>query len=238
MSFLTAEWRKLAIANYIIDEDILLPFLPAGTELDKWNGKCYISLVGFLFQDTKLLGVTIPFHSKFEEVNLRFYVKYQENGTWKRGVVFIKEIVPRLALSIVANTMYRENYETMPMTHKWIEDKDGLEVEYRWHCKKQWQLFSVKADPTLTEIHDNSEEEFITEHYWGYTKYNDFKTYEYEVKHPKWQQYKVNSFTISVDFGLTYGKGFEFLNKEHPSSVMLAEGSKISVENKNVLYKR
>ena len=128
MSFLTAEWRKLAFANYAIDKELLTPYLPVGTELDLWNGTCYVSLIGFLFKNTKLLGFSIPFHANFEEVNLRFYVKYKDGENWKRGVVFIKEIVPKFALSAVANTIYNENYETMPMTHSWSETEDERAV--------------------------------------------------------------------------------------------------------------
>ena len=93
MSFLKAEWRKLVMANYTVPEELLLPYLPAKTVLDTWNGQYYVSLVGFMFVNTRMLGVKVPFHVDFEEVNLRFYVKYNDNGTWKRGVVFIKEIV-------------------------------------------------------------------------------------------------------------------------------------------------
>jgi len=235
MSFLTAEWRKLAIANYSIDQNLLLPYLPVGTELDLWNGTCYVSLIGFLFKNTKLLGFSIPFHANFEEVNLRFYVKYQDGDTTKRGVVFIKEIVPKFALSAVANTIYNENYETMPMTHSWMENDVERSVEYRWRCKNEWQSFSLTANKGLSEIPANSEAEFITEHYWGYARYSDKKTNEYEVRHPKWAQYKVKSFNIAVDFGLTYGENFEFLNRQEPVSVMLAEGSDISVEGKKVI---
>jgi len=237
MSFLTAEWRKLAIANYAIDKSILSAYLPVGTELDLWNDTCYVSLIGFLFKNTKLLGFSIPFHANFEEVNLRFYVKRKEGDIWKRGVVFIKEIVPKFALSVVANTIYNENYETMPMTHSWTETEDDRTVEYRWRCKNEWQSFSVNANKGLSEIAAGSETEFITEHYWGYARYSDKKTNEYEVRHPKWAQYKVNSYHIAVDFGLTYGENFRFLNKEQPVSVMLAEGSDISVEGKSVIYK-
>jgi len=232
MSFLTAEWRKLAIANYAIDQEILRPYLPAGTELDIWNDTCYVSLIGFLFKNTKLLGFSVPFHANFEEVNLRFYVKYTEGDTVKRGVVFIKEIVPKFALSVVANTVYHEHYEAMPMTHRWSETEDEREVEYSWRCKNEWQVFSVKANKALSEILPDSEAEFITGHYWGYTKCNETQTNEYEVKHPKWAQYKVKEFKIAVDFAHTYGSQFDCLNHQQPVSVMLAEGSDISVEGK------
>src|SRR6478736_2670783 len=105
-TFLTAEWRKLAIANYVVDPKLLLPYLPYKTELDTWNGKCYVSLVGFRFVNTRLKGIPIPFHIHFEEVNLRFYVRYKDESGWKRGVTFIREIVPRPALTFIANNLY------------------------------------------------------------------------------------------------------------------------------------
>ena len=132
MSFLKAEWRKLAIANYELDPALLKKYIPSKTELDLWNGTCYVSLVGFMFLNTKLLGLPIPFHRNFEEVNLRFYVRHNHNGEWKRGVVFIKEIVPKPALTFVANTIYKEHYQTMKMSHSWSELEDHRSVEYNW----------------------------------------------------------------------------------------------------------
>lgn len=237
MSFLTAEWRKLALANYVIDKNILINYLPAGTELDIWNGNCYASLVGFMFVNTKLLGIKIPYHVNFEEVNLRFYVKRFENGEWKRGVVFIKEIVPKRALTFVANTVYNENYETLPMEHIWHTENDERTVQYQWERDNKWNSIEIQASIDSYSIKANSETEFITEHYWGYAKINDHKSSEYEVTHPKWQVYKVHSYDIDVDFGAVYGKEFEFLNSLAPNSVMLAEGSEITVESKRTIRK-
>lgn len=235
MSFLKAEWRKLALANYNIDPNILKPHLPYGTELDLWNGHCYVSLVGFMFLNTRMLGMKIPFHINFEEVNLRFYVKRKEAGKWKRGVVFIKEIVPKPALTFVANTVYGENYETMPMKHTWTEKESSLEVSYEWKKGPKWQHFSVTASDESRDIPMGSETEFITEHYWGYAHVNDKKSNEYEVTHPRWQAYDIKSYDIAVDFGAVYGPDFGFLNGEQPVSVMLAEGSEITVESKRVI---
>ena len=231
MSFLTAEWRKLAIANYVIDQRVLAPYIPVGTELDLWNGNCYVSLIGFLFKNTRLLGFSIPFHANFEEVNLRFYVRYNDNGIWKRGVVFIKEIVPKFALSVVANTIYNENYEAMPMGHLWTEEEEEREVTYRWRYKGEWQSISLNAHRALSEIIKGSEAEFITEHYWGYTKLRDDKTSEYEVVHPKWEIYPIKRYNIEVDFGIVYGANFAFLNDKTPDSVILAEGSEVKVRS-------
>jgi len=233
-TFLQAEWRKLAMANYAVDRNILAKYLPNKTELDLWNNTCYLSLVGFMFQNTKLLGLKIPFHTNFEEVNLRFYVRYNDYGEWKRGVVFIKEIVPKPALTFVANTVYKENYETMPMKHVWETAASNLKVEYQWK-KKRWNGFKIIAETNSTSIAPDSEEEFITEHYWGYAKVGDEKTSEYGVEHPRWEVYKTIDYSIDVDFGYVYGNEFDFLSHEKPKSVFLAEGSEIKVKAGRVL---
>ncbi|WP_316760365.1 DUF2071 domain-containing protein [Pedobacter aquatilis] len=227
--FLTAEWRKLALAQYAVDREILLKYLPPNTELDDWQGKYYVSLVGFMFIDVKLRGLNIPFHTNFEEVNLRFYVRYKDGEELKRGVVFIKEIVPLPAITFVANTIYKENYQTLPMKHVWIEQEHQLEVDYLWKSNKKWNKFSVTTSSKAQEILIGSEEEFITEHYWGYTKIGVNRTSEYGVEHPRWEAYPIKDYSIDVDFGINYGREFAFLSNTKPNSVMLVEGSEIRV---------
>ncbi|TDG36118.1 DUF2071 domain-containing protein [Pedobacter changchengzhani] len=226
--FLTAEWRKLALAQYAVEKEILLKYLPPHTELDDWQGKYYVSLVGFMFLDVKLMGISIPFHTNFEEVNLRFYVKYKEEGIWKRGAVFISEIVPLPAITFVANTIYKEKYQTLPMKHVWNKNAEELIVEYLWK-NSRWNKFAITSSPQIEPMALGSEEEFITEHYWGYTKIGPNKTSEYGVEHPRWEVYPVKEYTIDLDFGENYGKDFEFLNNRKPDSVFLAEGSEIRV---------
>src|SRR5471030_2395832 len=116
--FLTAEWLYLAMLNYEIDPALLARFVPTGTELDFWNGKSYVSIVGFLFRDACVIGIPIPFHRHFEEVNLRFYVRRKSDDGWRRGVVFIKELVPRKAIAFIARKFYNENYVALPMSHR------------------------------------------------------------------------------------------------------------------------
>ncbi|MFW0715201.1 YqjF family protein [Pedobacter sp. N23S346] len=226
--FLTAEWRKLALAQYAVNKEILTKYLPPNTELDDWQGKYYVSLVGFMFLDVKLRGFNIPFHTNFEEVNLRFYVKYKDGLEWKRGVVFIKEIVPLSAITFVANTIYKEKYQTLPMKHLWTTTAGELKVDYLWKAE-EWHSFSITASSKAVDIPIGSEAEFITEHYWGYTKIGANRTSEYGVEHPRWEIYPVKSFKIDVNFQLNYGNDFAFLNDAKPDSVMLAEGSEIRV---------
>ena len=218
------------MANYVIDQEILLKYLPQGTELDLWNGNCYLSLIGFMFKETRVKGVKIPLHVNFEEVNLRFYVKYQEDGSWKRGVVFIKEIVPKRALAIVANTIYKEKYQTLPMRHYWEFSENELVVEYQWK-KGRWNSLKIVSSNDPKDIEVGTEEEFITEHYWGYTKIAKDRTSEYEVLHPRWKAYTTLEYTIDVDFEAVYGSDFAFLKSELPKSVFMAEGSEIEVKS-------
>lgn len=235
MSFLTAEWRKLVFINYIVDPELLQEYVPKGTTLDSYNGKCFVSVIGFLFKNTKVLGCKMPGLHTFEEVNLRFYVKREENDIIKRGVVFIKEIVPKRILSFVANTVYHEHYDTLPMSHNWNITPKTIDISYSWKQQKITQSIAIKASNTPISFPENSEIEFISEHYFGYTKYNENKTFEYEVTHPKWLYYKANEYSVNVDFELNYGKRFAHLTKQKPDSVFLMEGSAITVEPKKSL---
>ncbi len=227
--FLRAEWRRLVMANYLIDPEALKAYVPAGTELDLWNDHCYISLVGFMFCNTRVLGIPIPGHRNFEEVNLRFYVRFKEGDEWKRGVVFIKEIVPRAAITFVANTLYGEHYVTLPMRHAWQEQADRLTVSYGWKWQGRWNQIMVETGPQSHHIPEGSEAEFITEHYWGYTRQSDTRTSEYQVEHPRWQAYRVTNFDIDCDAHSLYGPAFGEAMQENPRSVFMAEGSEILV---------
>jgi uncharacterized protein YqjF (DUF2071 family) len=227
--FLTAEWKNLLMANYAIDPAILQPYLPCQTELDSFNGMHYVSLVGFLFANTKVLGISFPFHRTFEEVNLRFYVRYKEAGEWKRGVVFLKEIVPKHIISFVANSLYGENYRTHPMKHDWkLTDKE-IEVTYSWKAGGEWNYLNATANKNPEPLIAGSEEQFITEHYWGYTFINKTCSGTYQVLHPAWRMHKVSGYKIFCNAKELYGAAFAEALQQEPTSVFLAEGSAISV---------
>lgn len=228
MSFLTAKWENLIMVNYVINPKILEPYLPSGTQLDFFEGNCYISLVGFMFKNTRVLGIKVPYHVNFEEVNLRFYVKQND----KRGVVFIKEIVPKPLITFIANSLYNEHYQTCKMTHD--VDSTNNHYGYHWEIKEKRQSLSVITEQDTIPLIENSEAEFIAEHYYGYTKHKN-KTFEYEVKHPKWKQKNVIDYNINVDFEINYGSEFKILSQLTPKSVFLATGSNISVENKHII---
>lgn len=233
--FLTASWNKLIMANYAVDPGILKEYVPAGTEIDSWNNTCYISLVGFMFTNVKVKGIAVPFHRTFPEVNLRFYVRRKEGDHWKRGVVFISEIVPRPAISFIANTIYKEHYSTLPMKHYTDSNESHIHTAYNWKKKGYWNTLKVTADAMPMALQNGSEEEFITEHFWGYAKGNGRQSVEYQVAHPRWDIHRVKEYVVDCDFGTVYGKEFGFLVMQQPVSVFLAEGSPIKVYNRKLL---
>ena len=232
-TFLSAEWRNLLMANYAIDPAVLQPYVPAHTELDTHNNIHYVSLVGFLFTNTRVRGISVPFHRTFEEVNLRFYVRYKENGLWKRGVVFIKEIVPKRMITFVANTIYKEKYATHAMQHQWDITEEELKVSYRWKVGNEWNHLTAIAEKETASVQEGSAEEFITEHYWGYTQINNQITGQYEVSHPKWNIHKVKEYKVQCSVEALYGKTFAAALAQPPQSVFLAEGSAIKVMKGN-----
>lgn len=228
--FLVAGWKNLLMANYQTDPAILKQYLPPRTELDDFNGIHYASLVGFLFMNTKVRGIGFPFHRTFEEVNLRFYVRYKDQAQWKRGVVFIKEIVPRRLISFVANTLYGEKYACLPMRHNWtMADNGKLSVEYYWKVNGQWDFMKAIADQHSKLYEEGTEENFITEHYWGYTTLRNKLTGQYQVTHPQWRIHTVNSYNIKCSTEALYGKAFLETMQQPPRSVFLAEGSDVAV---------
>jgi len=233
--FLTATWKNLIMANYIIDPAILSSYLPHKTLVDDFNGNIYISLVGFMFEDTRLLGMRIPFHVNFEEVNLRFYVRYNDNGEWKRGTVFIREIVPKRAISFIANAIYHENYCTKRMAHFCKTVEEEIHLGYHWKHRQRWNKLEAMIEPVALLMQPGSEEEFIAEHYWGYSKYNDTTTYEYNVLHPTWKVFPVKDYLVDCDFAGLYGNAFASLENIKPNSVFVAEGSEVAVLKKREL---
>jgi len=223
--FLTAEWRHLAMLNYEIDPAVLQPWLPAGTELDLWNGKTLVSVVGFLFLKTRVWGIAFPFHGNFEEVNLRFYVRRKADDGWRRGVVFIKEIVPRAAIAFAARKFYNENYVALPMRHQ----IDSHSAEYSWRFRHRENRIKVTTRGELQELMPGSEAEFITEHYWGYSRQPDGSTMEYQVEHPRWRVGEATSAELDCDVANLYGESFKEAIQGKPCSAFLAEGSPVTV---------
>ncbi len=232
-TFLTANWRYLLMLNYAVDPELLRPNIPPGVELDTWNGENYLSVVGFLFLSTKVFGVSLPLHSDFEEVNLRFYVRRRAPDGWRRGVVFIKEIVPRRLIATVARTCYNEPYAVMPMTHaiETVNDKlrNGGSVEYAWRYQGKWNSISAKTVGPLQPVIEGSKEDFITKHHWGYTAQPNGTCKEYHVAHEPWNIWQVEKAVLNCDIAPIYGAQFVKPLSALPDSAFVADGSPITV---------
>ena len=216
--------------NYEIAPEMLAPFVPAGTELDSWNEKTFVSVVGFLFLKARVRGIPIPFHQNFEEVNLRFYVRRKAEDGWRRGVVFIKELVPRAAIAFVARTFYNENYLALPLAHRL--EKSGAAIKsalYSWRFNGAENYLKLVTRGAAQPLVAGSEQEFITEHYWGYAKQRNGATMEYRVEHPRWQVWEAQSAELKCDVAGLYGARFSHCLNRPPASAFLADGSDVKV---------
>jgi uncharacterized protein YqjF (DUF2071 family) len=228
--FLEARWNNLLMLNYEVAPEVLVPYLPPFTVLDLWEGKALVSMVGFMFYDTRVIGVKWPFHVNFEEVNLRFYVKYFDGKEWKRGAVFISEIVPKSGIVLIANNLYKEHYRALPMRHSKIPTgNNATEFAYEWKLKGKWNKLSATVSNHFVDIQSGSPEEFIFEHYWGYNKLTGAKTMQYQVEHISWQVAEVTNPIFDADIAELYGEGFVPFLSVKPYSAFFANGSEINV---------
>lgn len=235
--FLTAEWRNLITLNYEVDPAILKPYLPAYIEIDLWEGKCLVSMVGFMFKETRVLGIKWPWHVNFEEVNLRFYVRHYDGKLWKRGTVFVSEIVPKKMIVLIANNLYKEHYRALPMRHSVTKPgPDHTNFLYEWKLNGQWNKIGATVRNSLKPILPGSAEEFIFEHYWGYNKLSYTKTMQYQVEHIRWQVAEVRDFVFEANIKELYGEAFVPYLNATPFSAFWANGSEIAVKVADKLF--
>jgi uncharacterized protein len=229
-AFLTARWENLVILNFEVPPATLAPLVPKGTQLDLWDGRALISLVGFLFADTRVRGFSIPGHREFEEANLRFYARRLESEPDRRAVVFIRELVPRYAIAAIARLLYNEPYLSVPMSHRMRVDADrGGTIEYGWQYGGNEFLLDATVDGPPQLLVPGSEAEFITEHYWGYTRQRDGRTLEYEVEHPPWRVWPAPRVTFRGPADTLYGPVFGEILRGPARSAFVAEGSPVTV---------
>jgi uncharacterized protein len=226
--FLTAEWSYLVMLNYPIERSLIEPLVPPGLELDEYESITYVSLVAFLFLQTRVAGISFPFHRNFEEVNLRFYVRHRAPEGWRRGVVFVREIVPRRAIATLARVFYGEPYSAFPMRHSIEQEAGKLRCRYEWQRDGRLEFIAAAATEESKPIEPGSLEEFITEHYWGYTARGGRCT-QYQVEHPPWRVRRATEAQFEGDVASLYGADFIGPLSTPPTSAFIAEGSTVSV---------
>lgn len=223
--------------NYQVAPEVLASRLPKGTELDAFDGIHFVSVVGFQFLKTRVCGVPIPFHINFEEVNLRFYVKRKAAAGWRRGVCFVRELVPRHAIAWTAKLLYGEPYSAMPMRHTVTREGDRVTARFEWRRRGRWEFVSAVAEGSAKALQPGSIEEFIAEHYYGYTGGRSHTT-EYEVSHESWMVRPIAQFEFSADVASLYGQEFVAPLSKPPLTSFIAEGSPVQVFRCGVLERQ
>ena len=251
--FLTARWTNLVMLNYEVPAENLVPFLPPGTELAAWEGATLASIVGFQFDDVRVLKTPFPFHRNFEEVNLRFYVRRRTADGWRRGVVFVRELVPLRAVALVARHLYGEPYKALPMRrhvrHRHAPPvapgpeakapRRSTTVRYSWRHDGKWSRVEATADTGRKPSHPEpgSEEEFVTDHAYGYGTRRGH-TIEYVVEHPLWRYWSARDAEFDchpATLCALYGEAFAPYLKS-PRSAYLVEGSPVTVRRPSYSY--
>ena len=232
--FLTAEWRHLLMVNYDVDPAILRSRVPHGCELDLLDGRAIVSMVGFRFLKTRLLRIPIPGHTDFDEVNLRFYVRRRVDGRWRRGVTFVKELVPRWAIATVARTLYGEKYATVPMRRELTASDDeapapGQTLLWTWERDGRTERLGATVGKSIAAS-DQTEPRFITEHYWGYASLRGTAgTTEYQVEHKPWELWHADDALLHADVATLYGPDFVDPLAAPPSSALVAGGAPVAI---------
>ncbi len=217
--------------NYQVDPALLRALVPAGTELDAHDGRVFVSLVGFRFLRTRVKRVPIPFHQDFDEVNLRFYVRRVAGGEVRRGVVFIREIVPKFAIAAVARIVYNEKYVSRPMFHSIVDQPAGVAVEYGWKERGLENRMRIECSGAAQFPTEGSVEQFITEHYWGYASGRRGGANEYQVEHPQWRLWTADRAEFSGDTTSSYGADLAKVLTRPADSALLADGSPVIVRS-------
>ena len=231
--FLTAQWRNLIMVNYEVDPTRIIDRVPAGTTLDSWRGKTYVSLIGFQFLGTKVLGAPVPFHQDFEEVNLRFYVRRVAEDGVRQGVVFIRELVPMAMVGGMARLLYREPYQVLPMRSK-VDPGPPPDVEYQWQAENRWCTLAGAGAGEGKEPVAGSFEEFISVRHWGYNGEPGKETLEYRVDHPRWRIWHATD--PKVDYNAGAICGMEIAGQlKRPASTLIADGSAVTIRWRSVL---
>jgi uncharacterized protein YqjF (DUF2071 family) len=225
MKFLTARWSNVLLVTYAAPRDLLTPLLPTGLELDLRDGQCFVSLVAFDFLDTKVLGVSWPGFRNFPELNLRFYVRQGE----RRGVVFVREYVPRRLVAWMARAFYNEPYRTASMSSHVIDEADRLTFELRIVCGGRDHFLRAIGEKPATRPGPDTVEHFFKEHEWGFNRSLRGRTMRYRVEHPVWDVYRVQDNGVDVDWGLLYGPQWKIMQGASPYAVVLAVGSRVAV---------
>lgn len=232
---ISTEFKKVALFNYIVPEEVVKKYLPKHIKPDFYNGNCYISLVGFQVSKLKVAGVKVPLLKDFDEIDLQIYVKRFNGAKWEKGVVVVSRIFDQPGAAPLANTLFKANYSSVPTSGKVNETENTLEVQYFWQLNGKEQKFSVKSNKLAAPYDKESEAGFLLDRPYGFIKVSKEETLRYEIKHAGWHLYTVEEYAVDVDFSRQYDPVLNVLNSMVPQSVILTEGSTVEIGENQVV---
>lgn len=224
-AFLTARWSHLFLATYAVPDRLLSPRLPPGLELDRRDGKCFVSLVAFDFLDTRVKGIPWPGFRNFPEINLRYYVRHGE----RRGVVFVREFVPQRLVAWLARKLYNEPYLAVPMKSLVVDTPDHVTIDHHLEFGGRTNVIQATGAKEAFTPARETIEHFFKEHEWGFGTTHSGKLLCYRVEHPVWAVYRVTSWKIDLDWAAVYGPEWSLLQDATPDSTVIAVGSEVAV---------
>jgi len=223
--FMTAEWRRLINLTYAVEPALLQPHLPRGLALDVIDGKAFVGLVPFSFEKICLRGYRIPFHTRFPEINLRFYVRHGD----RRGVVFLQECAPKAAVVWLARKKYNEPYRKMRMQETVRMGTGSFSVRQSIWCGGKKNFVEVEAGLNAFVPAAHTHDHYFKELEFGFGSGHDGKTKLYRVHHPAWEIFPVQRVQVDLDFAVIFGKKWAFLSGEKPFNAALVKGSAVQV---------
>lgn len=210
--------------SFEIDPGLLAPLVPAGTTLDSYHGRTLVTLVGLRFLNLRVAGIPVPGFQDFDQVNFRFYVRRQAGAEIRRGVVFIKEIVPSLSMAFAARLLMNERYVAAPMRHE-ITGGEQDHVVFEWQLADRWnRLRACRGGPAAVPSPD-SLESFVAGRAWGYSRQPDGSTFELSVEHPAWAIARAADASVDCDIAAVFGPQFAAPLTQPPVSAFIAVGS-------------
>lgn len=220
---LTASWSNLVIVTYAVPPGLVRPRIHHWLDLDVVDGNAFVSLVGFEFRDTRLFGLGWPGLGHFPELNLRIHVKHGD----ERGVLFVCEFVPRRRVAWAARGLYNEPYAVAPLEVDIRPAHDTISAEYRLTWRERVHKLAVTGRKPAVLPDPASREHFFKENRWGFGATFLGLPIRYEVSHPVWSLYPVESLSVDLDWGEVYGPEWAFLTDADPHLTMFAQGSAV-----------
>ena len=238
-TFVSAYWSDLILLSYAVPDRLLLPRI-APFDLDYWDGQAYVSVVGFHFGKTRILGVPpgplLPNVANFAQWNLRTYVRRKVNEVGSShakqaagGIVFLKEFVPSPMVTGLVRTLYNENYVTAPLSLTLQSEGNTLDVCYSLEVGGRKHTIAAKSVLAPSKLKAGSADEFFIERYWGSPGAYGNKVISFQIAHAPWNTYDISSCDVDADFGLLYGKDWEFLNNRKPDYAAWCDGSSVGI---------